>query len=545
MMTSKHWVDILAEELAGKLAERKKEVYIFNGGLSVSGVQHIGRLRGEIILPEVLRRTLESKGFKVKQLLTLYTQDAWKGKKPQLEAFDNPQEARRYKGWPLIKVPDPRGCHNNWVEHYWSDFGPYIKEFTDGKVEVVTTTELYNGKMKEFVLETLQKREQVRKIINRYRGRNKYPEGWIPFEPICSNCGRIDRTVAVAYDEIRGLIEYYCRACNHRGKARLEEGKLNWRIEWTGVWKVLEVDFEPYGKDHATPGGSRDSCKELAAIVYKFNPPEGEWYEWVSLRIGGKEADMTSSGFVGITPKEWLDIAHPQILRFIYVSTNPKRRVVIDLQEIPRYYNDYYRAERVYFGLESTGNEGGDGVLARSYELSHPDRPPEKMPIQIPYLHVALLVQNLPRDNIFEHALLRLKRTSHVSELGDYSKAWLAGLVVKALNWVDTYAPESLKFKVPREPPMEVYKEVKHRSELRVLAEKLARLESWDEGAIKEAMIEVGGEMSSNVRREFYKDFYLAILGKPQGPRAAPLLSVLDKEMVIDRLKLAARGEEQ
>ncbi|MCE4607104.1 MAG: lysine--tRNA ligase [Desulfurococcales archaeon] len=541
-MPSKHWVDTLAEDLAKKLADRKKKVYVFNGGLSVSGIQHIGRLRGEIILPEILRRVLESKGFKIRQLLTLYTQDAWKGKKPQLEAFDNPHEARKYTGWPLIKVPDPRGCHRNWVEHYWSDFGPYIKEFTDGRVEVVTTTELYNGKMKEFALETLRKSEQVRGVINKYRGRNKYPEGWIPFEPICSNCGRIDSTVSVAYDG-EGLVEYYCKACGHKGKARLEEGKLNWRIEWTGVWKVLEVDFEPYGKDHATPGGSRDSCKELAIKVYGFNPPEGEWYEWVSLRIGGKEADMTSSGFVGITPREWLDIAHPQILRFLFVSTNPRRRVTIDLQEIPRYYNDYYRAERVYFGVESTCNKDEDTILSRSYELSHPSRPPERMPVQVPYTHVALLVQNLPKENMFEHAVARLKRTGHVSVLDDYSRTWLEGLVVKALNWVERYAPEYLKFKVPEEPPYEVYSEIRHSQELKALAEKLAQLESWNEESIKKAMIEIGGGMSSRVRREFYRDFYLAILGKPQGPRAAPLLSVLDKDIVVERLKIAAGGE--
>jgi len=542
-MTSKHWVDILAEDLAKKLAKRNKKIYVFNGGLSVSGVQHIGRLRGEIILPEILRRALESKGFKIRQLLTLYTQDAWKGKKPQLEAFDNPHEAKKYTGWPLIRVPDPKGCHRNWVEHYWSDFGPYIKEFTDGKVEVVTTTELYNDKMKEFVLETLRKSEQVRTVVNKYRGRNKYPEGWIPFEPICSSCGRIDSTIAVGYDEGKGLVEYYCKACGHKGTARLEEGKLNWRIEWTGVWKVLEVDFEPYGKDHATPGGSRDSCKELAKEVYGFDPPEGEWYEWVSLRIGGKEADMTSSGFVGITPREWLEIAHPQILRFLYVSTNPRRRVVIDLQEIPRYYNDYYRAERIYFGVESTGDENEDAILSRSYELSHPGEPPERIPVQVSYTHIALLVQNLPRENIFEQAVTRLRRTGHVSELDDYSKTWLEGLVIKALNWIERYAPDYLKFKVPKEPPIEAYKEIKYSRELKALAEKLARLESWDEESIKKAMIEIGGDMTSKARREFYRDFYLAILGKPQGPRAAPLLSVLDKDMVVKRLKLAARGE--
>ncbi len=540
-MPKRHWVDVMADELEEKLRKRGKDVYIFNGGLSVSGVQHIGRLRGELILPELVRRVLAERGYKIRQLLTLYTQDAWKGKSSQLKVFGGSGE--KYVGWPLIRVPDPQGCHSNWVDHYWSDFGPYIKEFTDGKVEVVTTTDLYKGALKEFVVETLRKRDKVREVVNKYRGRNKYPEDWIPFEPVCSKCGRIDRTKAVSFDEEKGEIEYVCRACGHRGKASLEEGKLNWRIEWTGVWKVLGVDFEPYGKDHATPGGSRDSCKDLAVNVYGFDPPEGEWYEWVSLRMGGKEADMTSSGFVGITPRDWMEIAHPKILRYIYISTHPHRRVVIDLQEIPRYYNDYYKAERIYFGIDSTGDPEDDEVIARSYELTHREKPPEALPVQVSYSHVALMVQNLPRDNLFEHAVERLRKTGMIRGLDDYSEQWLRGLVYKAYNWVERYAPPGYRYKVPSKPPFEVYGDLKHRDRLLVLANRLEELDSWDEESIKQVMIEVGSDLDKKSRREFYRDFYLALLGKPQGPRAAPLLAVLDKGLVVERLKLATAGE--
>jgi lysyl-tRNA synthetase class 1 len=166
----RHWIDEIAEWVEEELKKRgKKEVYVFNGGLSVSGLQHIGRLRGEVILPEVLRRILEKKGFKIRQYLTLYTQDPWKGKKEQLKQFKNEEEARRFSGWPLIKVPDPKGCHSNWVEHYWSEFGPYLSEFTDGKIEVVCTHELYKGPLKEFAKEAITLKDRVRDVINKYR----------------------------------------------------------------------------------------------------------------------------------------------------------------------------------------------------------------------------------------------------------------------------------------------------------------------------------------------------------------------------------------
>ena len=252
----KHWIDVLADWLEQRLKERGKHEYVFNGGLSVSGLQHVGRLRGEVIIPETLRRILEQRGYKIRQYLTLYTQDAWKGKESQREAFPDSEEAKKYTGWPLARVPDPHGCHSSWVEHFWADFGPYISEFTDGKIEVVTTTELYRGKLLEFAKLVYEKREQVRQVVNKYRGRKPYPEGWIPWEPRCQECGRIDSTEAKTIDWESGTVEYECKHCGAQGKAPVWDGKLNWRIEWVGVWWALQVDFEPYGKDHATPGGS-------------------------------------------------------------------------------------------------------------------------------------------------------------------------------------------------------------------------------------------------------------------------------------------------
>ncbi len=100
-----HWVDKLVEELEARLKRRAKEEYVFNGGLSVSGLQHVGRLRGEVLLGEAVRRELERRGFKVKQLLTLYTVDPWKGKDEQRSEFPDPEAARKYVAGPSIRCP--------------------------------------------------------------------------------------------------------------------------------------------------------------------------------------------------------------------------------------------------------------------------------------------------------------------------------------------------------------------------------------------------------------------------------------------------------
>ncbi|MEB3779246.1 MAG: lysine--tRNA ligase [Desulfurococcales archaeon] len=536
MTATIHWLDKLVVELEEKLRSRGKELIVINGGLSVSGIQHIGRLRGEVILGEVVRRELRRRGFRVKQLLTLYTQDPWKGKREQLNAFKDPDKARRYIGWPLIKVPDPYGCHNSWVDHFWEDFGPYLKDFSDGEIEVVTTRDLYKSRLKEFTKTVIELRDEVRRVINKYRGRKPYPPEWIPVEPVCRNCGRIDTTEAVELLEGGERIRYRCTNCGYTGIQTIEDSKLNWRIEWVGVWSVLNVDFEPYGKDHATPGGSRDSCVDLAINVFKIKPPEGVWYEWVSLRIDKRTSDMTSSGFIGITPREWLEVAHPQILRFIYLNNPPQKSIVIDMREIPRYYDLYYKAERIYYGLEEPATSE-EKVMARSYELSHIGEPPSNPPSQIPYLHAAILAQIIPPEMLPDEAIKRLKKTGHLNDADKYSIKWAIELVEKAGRWAERYGPPGVKVKLPEQPPINAYRLIEDPGRLVRLAVELERLDRWDEDSLKEAMIRFGSNMTASERRRFYRDFYLAILGRPEGPRAAPLLALLPKEWVINRLK--------
>src|SRR3989449_8451102 len=134
-----HWFDALLDEVRG-FVEPKRDVVI-NGGLSVSGLQHVGRLRGEIVLSHCLSRALRDEGRTVTQGLVQYTQDQWKGKDWQLSQFPG-TTAQSYVGRRLIDVPDPHGCHGNWVDHYWAEFSSYMPQYA-GDVKITSTTELY------------------------------------------------------------------------------------------------------------------------------------------------------------------------------------------------------------------------------------------------------------------------------------------------------------------------------------------------------------------------------------------------------------------
>jgi lysyl-tRNA synthetase class 1 len=530
-----HWIEDLVDQLAVRAAE--KEVFVANGGLSVSGLQHVGRLRGEITIIDAVVRLLSGRGVEARHMLTLYTVDAWKGKEAQLRQFRDLEEARAYTGMPLYMVPDPYGCHSNWVEHYWEDFGNFLDSFS-GEVEVVTTRDLYerNERMREFVLLSVTSlRGEVVSTINKYRGEKKLHQEYIPFQPICEKCGRVDATETLEVDPSNYRVRYLCRNCGREGWQSLSKGKLNWRVEWVGVWYALRVDFEPYGKDHATPGGSRDSCNELAEKVYGFKPPAGLAYEWVGYRRQGKDlGDMGSSDFIGFSPRQWLEVAEGEVLRFIYLSTPPTRRVVLSLEEVPYYYDEYDKAERVYYGVEE-----GEAELARSYMLAALKPLSENPPFQLRYINAMILSQVLPsRGENVDEVLGRLLETKQLKrELSDFEVQRIKTRVALARRWLQLYAPPHYRISIVDVPPIDEVSKVIDagiRGLLVELRERLSSLQDWSEGEIKKAMMSL--ERTPQQEKQFFKALYLAFFGKEHGPRLAPYLAMLSKDFVIKRL---------
>lgn len=531
-----HWVEEVAKNVLTRVSEKGKAVC--NGGLSVSGLQHVGRLRGEVTIVDTVVRLLREWGVEAKHFLTLYTVDAWKGKEAQLSQFPKREEAKQYIGWPLFRVPDPNGCHGSWVDHYWEDFGGYLKDFA-GEVHVVTTRELYlgNERMREFVLSSVtDRRNRVVEVLNKFRGEKKLSTEAIPFQPICEKCGRVDTTEALEVDARSYRVRYHCRHCGHEGWQSLSEGKLNWRVEWVGVWYALGVDFEPYGKDHATPGGSRDSCNELASRVFGFDPPAGLAYEWVGYRVGGKDrGDMGSSDFIGFSPREWVEVAEPEVLRFLYLLTPPMRRVVLSLEEVPSYYDLFDKAERVFFGEEK-----GEEDLGESYRLALTKSPPDKPPFRVRYINALILSQVLPsRGDDIGEVISRLRETKQLTrELDPYELASLKKRISLAKRWLELYAPAHYRITLVSEPPYEEISKVADEAVVE-LVEKLQRifeeLDEWNEERIKEAMMKL--ERTKELEQKFFQVLYLSFFGKPSGPRIAPYLAMLNKGRVTERLR--------
>lgn len=513
-----------------------KQDLVVNAGLSVSGLQHVGRLRGEITLSQLVTRSLQESGRKVLQSLVLYTQDEWKAKEGQLSQFPG-EEGKKYVGRRLIDVPDPFGCHKSWVDHYWVDFGDVLDRFAPN-VRIVTTTEAYrNAEMQATVRDLVSRAEEVRAVVNKYRARRPYPPGWLPFEAFCEAC----QTIGAKTLALEGMHAVYeCSKCGAKGKSSIEKGKLNWRLEWPALWRTYRVDIEPFGKDHATPGGSRDSCKEICETILNYRAPMGIPYEWVGIADHGKDlGDMGSSDFLGFSPVQWVEVGDPGILRYIYAFNPISRRVVLDLSRVDSYHDTYDIAEALYYEEDLEGDEANQ---ARSYGLAQLSKLPEEKPYALSYRHAAFLAQISPEVGRLEWCLRRLRDTGMLrGELSAFEEERVARRLTQAGIWVAKYTPENRVVLLEAlTPAVKSQLNPEDRQALRTYADRAAGI-PWAEESIKESMVSLtkGGKLPVDTSR-FFRDLYLALLGQERGPRAAPFLAVLQKDWVVKRLREAS-----
>ncbi len=537
----KHWIDKLTTNLINNWPDVKE--FNCNSGISVSGKQHIGRLRGEIVLANAVVNELKERGYSATHYLILYTSDPWKGKTGQLNAFDDPKLGKKYVNWRLVDVPDPTRKDKSWVDYFWREFGNPLPRF--GKdVKIIRTHEFYQTEeMQSTIVELIGKKDEIRNILNKYRKENPFPEDWIPFNPLCTHCNRIGTTKALEVDLVNFRVQYSCEACKKEDWSDMKVGKLTWRLEWLAIWYTLNIHFEPYGKDHATPGGSRDSCIEVLETVLQHRGPYGFWNEWVGYSEGRTDfGDMTSSGFIGFTPTEWLKYADPEVLKYMYLKVPPKRRILLGLDKIPNYVAEYDKAQRIYFGLEAFEDNAELQTIRRSYEITFYNDVPAFRGFQLDYTHAIILSQLVSADKAgADKAIQKLIATEIL--LGTPSKE-IENHITKRLEqarlWVKEVGPSHLKIAIPDSIPNAIKDEVNPETKklLFELNQALATI-NWTEGNIKKTMISFREkhQLSRKKMTQFFKTLYLIMLGNSRGPRFAPFIAALEKEWVINRLK--------
>jgi lysyl-tRNA synthetase class 1 len=523
-----HWIDQVARALL-----RRRREHVIASGISISGHVHIGHCN-DVFIADGIRRAVEEQGGKAEAIW--YADDFDPMRRIP---WPLPEDYKEYLGMPYVSIPSPDPKYKNFVDYFARPFLESLKDFGI-RVKVYWGSEVYrSGRMTDLIRTSLERADEIKDILDRYREK-PLPEGWLPYDAVCSNCGRLATTRAYSWHD--NYVEYVCEGCDyvagcgHKGEADYArgEGKLTWRVEWPARWKLLGVTCEPFGKDHAVVGGSYDTGKLIAEQIFGCDAPYPVPYEWVSLR--GRR--MSSSKGVVFTLPQWLEIAEPELLRYFIFRSKPMKAKEFD-PGLPLldFYDEYDLMEGVYFGkVKPSGRR--EGQLKRIYELSQTGEPPEVQPQRVSFRFAAVLSQVM-RDAEHATRVLTSRKMLTSPSKSDIELAILR--LGRARNWVEKYAPDRLRFKVSETLPPGV-KQMLTKGQKEGLRQLAIDLSERDYAPVElhnhiyELAEKIGVRPS-----ELFKAIYLVLIGRDSGPRAGNFISALDREFVIDRFKEASQ----
>ena len=517
MKKANYWAAEVAKEI---IKERGKNLTIATG-ITPSGHIHIGNMR-EVLTADLVRRELEKLGAKVRFIYITDDFDRLRKLYPFL-----PKNFEKYIGWPLSKIPDPKGDRSKTYAQRFLE--PFLKVLDNLGIsyEKISATNMYaRGFFTDKIKAVLKNKTKIKKILKDISGR-KMPDDWFPFNPLCAKCGKIDEAKIIKEDLENNKVKYKC-SCGKTGWADFSkgEGKLAWRVDWPARWSAIPVDVEPYGKEHATVGGSFDTGKAICEQIFKHKAPFGIPYDLLYLK--GSQGKMSSSLGNVISAGELLEVVPPEILRYMFARINYSRELKFDPgMGLLQLIDEYTRLEQRYKEKNATSVENA------IYEACQIRREGKSISA-VPFRHLINTVQ-AAQGNIDEIKRI-LKNTGHQQALEN--NKLLTEQINRVKNWLEKYAPENIKFTVQEQIP-KIQLSDKQKELLSILAKDLKN-KGWQAENLHNHIYELGKQLGLKPKQTF-EPIYLSILGKTSGPKAGWFINILDRDFIIDRFDSIAK----
>ncbi|GHU53050.1 lysine--tRNA ligase [Clostridia bacterium] len=318
-----HW----AEELAKEIIKRSplKEEYICAAGISPSGSIHIGNFR-DVATSYFVVKSLRRMGKKAKLLFSWDEYDRMRKVPKNVEAIADDME--KYIGMPYIDVHNPFDDDaKNYAEHFEQEFGRSIAAFDIDLVYRHQAAMYRSGKYVDYIIIALQKRKEIFDILDSFRTQDAVEgerDAYYPVNIYCSECHK-DTTKITALSDDCTEAEYACK-CGHKSSFNFTKDfdcKLSWKIDWPMRWLYEGVDFEPGGKDHASPNGSYQTSRIISDKIFGYKAPLFQGYEFIGIKgVAGK---MSGSSGLNLTPEALLKIYQPEVILWLYSKTEPLR----------------------------------------------------------------------------------------------------------------------------------------------------------------------------------------------------------------------------
>lgn len=503
------WLNKIVDEA---LAKHPRGEILVSSGASPSGTYHIGHLR-EIITCDAIVLELKNRARKARHLH--FVDDLDNLRKIPINV---PADYEQYLGRSICDIPAPDDSKGSYADYFLDGFLRSAKALSVD-MEVVRSHEKYRaGWFVPSIEKALKHIDEARNILETVSGR-KLGEEWSPIQ--VNEGGYLKKRAFYSINTKAKTITYLDKdGAKQTTGYQKGEIKLDWRIDWPARWWLLGVHVEPFGRDHATKGGSYDTGEALVKKVFGGQAPLPVAYDFVNR--AGDTKKMSASQGTGIEAAEVVKVLPPEIVRFFMLRFAPEKRLYFDPENgISQLIDEF--AELIQKEPKS-----------KLVQLSQTGAAP--VISSVPFTHLVGSYQASLRDA--DKTIEVIKRTEHAKVAAAQAETIKQELGY-INNWLDKWAPEEIKFELRKKVHPRDFSEAEKKF-LYSLAQKIASAPQdadgeWFHKAIYEFQTDAGMEPKA-----MFETLYKALIGKSNGPRAGWFLSILPREWLIKRLNLEA-----
>jgi lysyl-tRNA synthetase class 1 len=292
--------------------------------------------------------------------------------------------------------------------------------------------------------------------------------------------------------------------------------KLQWKPDFGARWAALGVDFEMYGKEHATNEKIYDAiCRTLGV-----KPPEHFSYE---LFLDAEGQKISKSSGNGISIDEWLSYAATESLSyFMYQKPKTAKRMHFDV--IPKALDEYHQQLRAY-PTQDEAKQAANPV----FHIHNGDVPASDMVVPFSMLlNLASVAGAEDKETLW--GFIRRYAPEASAETHPQLDAAAAG----AVRYYNDFVKPAKTYRLPTDFEREAMEELR------------GKLLAWEgevsDEALQSAVYDVGRERFDPLR-DWFKALYQVLLGADQGPRFGGFIALYGVEETAALIGEALEGK--
>ena len=514
-MTSKAWPFEEARKLLKRYekAPPEKGFVLFETGYGPSGLPHIGTF-GEVLRTTMVRRAFEVISDIPTKLICF--SDDLDGMRKVPGNVPNPEALAEHIQKPLTSVPDPFGTHESFGHHNNAMLRRFLDTF-GFEYDFYSAREFYSsGQFDEILMRCAEKYDALMQIMLKSL-REERQQSYSIFLPIHPETGRVIYVPMKHVDAAKGEVTFDDET-GREWTLPVTGGhvKLQWKPDFGARWAALGVDFEMYGKEHATNEKIYDAiCRTLGQ-----RPPEHFSYE---LFLDDQGQKISKSSGNGISIDEWLSYAATESLSyFMYQKPKTAKRLYFDV--IPKAVDEYHQQLRAYADQDTKARLANPVYHIHGHNVPSSD-------MVVPF---AMLLNLASVSGAQDKATLWGFIKRYAPEAAPETHPGLDQAAGFAVRYFNDFVKPTRAYREPTD---------QEREALEALRAALAAYDGEVADEDLQSVVYAIGRDRFEPLRDWFKALYEVLLGASQGPRFGGFIALYGVEETVALIDQALAGE--